>query len=501
MPNLRFFRLVVLLWLSSSAVFAVTGTPRPSWLAHPVVEDAEYKYYIGRASSAPTDAQAWSVATRDAYDTAIRENFGVQARVQSDDYQVSNNTSSEITITNRVSEHSAQVEIHEFEQADSFEDNLDNGNINLWVLFRYRKSAIEKEKKRLSINPKPESVPEFSEAGNDSDRGKGVVEIVSHPAGAVVYVDGERYGKAPLRLKGQLASGKHTIQLDHPSFAIADQQVVVTPGATAKVEVTLVRATGFLKVISEPPNASVWVDGKLVGVTPTENLIVPAGKVLEVEVSHADGERATQEITVDKGVAREIRLNLVMKPAYLSVISDPPGAVVTISERKPVKLTNSPTGLIRLEPKTYNIRVTKPGFEPYQVLVVLHGGDRTVLPVIRLQALRTGEGTEAQVNAVASGDLATRRKEIAQRWRAFVYRGFPDTNETRRCYLKKKVLVQELAADQLSPRYRGLKAIAEGNGDPTDPNYSAAIPLINQIIILEDACRKALAKSSPWDGT
>jgi hypothetical protein len=189
-----------------------------------------------------------------------------------------------------------------------------------------------------------------------------------------------------------------------------------------------------------------------------------------------------------------------MKPGYLSVISDPPGASVTISEKKRVKLSTTPTGLVLLDPKAYVVRVAKPGFEPYETRVVLHGGDRLVLPVIRLQPKHDPANPEAE-RSPASGARPENLREVAQRWKAFVYRGFPDTNETKRCYQKKKGLIQQLAGEQGTSAFKGLKAIADGNSDEADPNYGPAVTLLNRLMATEAECRKALETIPAWDGT
>src|SRR5690606_5934964 len=80
-------RSLVCLAVAASCAMAF-GAP-PEWVARGKAGDATYKYYVGRSSQAANEQQGFNEATREAYEQAIRENFGFQTRIESDAYESS----------------------------------------------------------------------------------------------------------------------------------------------------------------------------------------------------------------------------------------------------------------------------------------------------------------------------------------------------------------------------------------------------------------------------
>ena len=116
------------------------------WVKKPYIEDARYRYYIGRASGNKSDAEKTLIdhATKDARETAIAENFGILTSVQKQSYQSLDST----TAINRVSEISKNVVLKGFRKKDTCWQ-FEKERKNLWVLFMYPKAEISKELKRL----------------------------------------------------------------------------------------------------------------------------------------------------------------------------------------------------------------------------------------------------------------------------------------------------------------------------------------------------------------
>jgi hypothetical protein len=93
---------------------------------------------------------------------------------------------------------------------------------------------------------------------------KATVQILSHPPGAAITVDGEARGKTPLIL--QLATGQHQVELSRERYATVTQ-TVEAPG---KLDVSLHRPTATLHVDSDPPGGDVAVEGKPRGKAPVD---------------------------------------------------------------------------------------------------------------------------------------------------------------------------------------------------------------------------------------
>jgi serine/threonine-protein kinase len=94
-----------------------------------------------------------------------------------------------------------------------------------------------------------------------------VLMIGSSPAGAAVEVDGVRQSTTtPLAVAG-LAPGMHRVKVSHGPASL-ERQIRVEPAQRQIVELTLPPSSHPLQVTTAPEEANVFLDGRLVGVTP-----------------------------------------------------------------------------------------------------------------------------------------------------------------------------------------------------------------------------------------
>ena len=136
-----------------------------------------------------------------------------------------------------------------------------------------------------------------SEAESPKPDANGRLLVRSTPAGASVFVDGRAYGPTPVAVR-DLSTGGHRVRVARDGYIAADRRVVLTearPSQSLTVELerqgTVTargapattppglpgRFTGSLTVLSRPPGATVFMDGKQVGVTPLSLRAVAAG--------------------------------------------------------------------------------------------------------------------------------------------------------------------------------------------------------------------------------
>ncbi|HIH03455.1 MAG TPA: PEGA domain-containing protein [Methanoregulaceae archaeon] len=135
--------------------------------------------------------------------------------------------------------------------------------------------------------------------------------VVTEPPGASVALDGRPVGEAPLRIDG-LEPGWHALVL-----ALAGHVDVVTPvevraGATTTVRSRLepaAGAAGTLAVRTEPPGASLWVDGTYAGTTPVVVPLERAGTVA-LELVGPDGLRHRQMHAIAPGADETLVIDL-----------------------------------------------------------------------------------------------------------------------------------------------------------------------------------------------
>lgn len=368
---------------------AWADSSRPPWVDHPPKEDSS-KYYIGRASELPNEEAAFRQATVNGREQAIGSNFGILTQIRSETYQSTETAQS----TQTSEELSRRVSLVDFEQSDAYQENHD-GKISVWILFKYNKAAIAREKSRLSAL-KEEGNESFNliEQGDDRQALKnGTLEVISKPAGAPVRIDGNaKLGdldlRTPLLLKGLFSPVKHTVEIDDPRYELVSQQVTLSPGTTARVDKVLKRAYGTLSVRTEPPGATVFLGAKLIGTSPIETDVrIMAEVPVDLEIRHPQTETYRTEIRLGKGESWHTPITLKWKPSTLAVSSTPSGALVEI-DSNPSKST--PTGQIAVLPGEHRVRVSKEGYHSYETTLTLLGGEHRVLAIPSLSGVRGG---------------------------------------------------------------------------------------------------------------
>jgi hypothetical protein len=157
----------------------------------------------------------------------------------------------------------------------------------------------------------------------------GGVRVSSDPAGVPVAIDGTRRGVTPLTVS-DLAVGQHTVTVFAPSGSIQNK-VAVAAGAVASVAVALptaakpvatggTTAVGYVSV-EAPVEMQLFENGKLVGTSHMDRIILPAGPHDIQAVNEALGYSATQRVNVTAD--KPMRVQFEVPSAKVSVNAIP----------------------------------------------------------------------------------------------------------------------------------------------------------------------------------
>jgi serine/threonine protein kinase len=152
---------------------------------------------------------------------------------------------------------------------------------------------------------------------------EGRLLVRSTPAGALVLVDGKEYGRTPAVVR-DLARGAHRVRVLREGYTTEERTLTITsarpsqsmtvlltrPAASSaaargarpappipSTPGTIGRFVGGLTVVSRPPGANVFVDGKMVGTTPISLPAVAAGSHV-VRLDHDGYRRWTSSVRV-----------------------------------------------------------------------------------------------------------------------------------------------------------------------------------------------------------
>lgn len=100
--------------------------------------------------------------------------------------------------------------------------------------------------------------------------------VSSAPEGAQVQVDGSAVGLTPVSL-ANVAAGQHMVVLSKSGYAIESRNVVVQSGTKVSLAVTLNQLAAMAAIASDPPGASIIVDGRDTGKLTPMKLVVEKG--------------------------------------------------------------------------------------------------------------------------------------------------------------------------------------------------------------------------------
>ena len=137
----------------------------------------------------------------------------------------------------------------------------------------------------------------------------GTIKVGSTPRGAQVWLDGEEVGTTPLELPRK-PSGTYRLRVQAPDYLADERDLVVTDGAVAEHQATLIPDWGMLRVESDPPGASIILDEVRTGhVTPHRfDRVRPGVRIVRLALA-GHGERS-DKANVERGAEVAIRATL-----------------------------------------------------------------------------------------------------------------------------------------------------------------------------------------------
>jgi hypothetical protein len=153
----------------------------------------------------------------------------------------------------------------------------------------------------------------------------GSLRVESQPPGAQVFVDEEEWGAAPVA-RDRVRSGRHTVRVRADLYNDYESWVEVQDGGSHTVRADLSADYGTLRLAGSPAGARVLVDGAYRGVLPIDLRLPPGQHRLRVE--EVDHDVVEEDITVAVGEERDRRLDLVRQTGGLRILVEPPDAII-----------------------------------------------------------------------------------------------------------------------------------------------------------------------------
>ncbi len=210
----------------------------------------------------------------------------------------------------------------------------------------------------------------------------GTLEIRSSPSNARAYVDGQYVGNTPVRFGTR--AGSHEVRIERDGYETFRTTVNLSGGETRTIRADLerIRRTGSASFDSRPRGADVYVDGRLVGTTPTDAINFNEGNY-QARFSLAGYDDAVVNFRVRRGDNESVFTNLNAQAGSLLIRANVGGARVFINGQE---FGTIPSGSGRLTINdlpagTHELVVIAPGFSTFLQDFVIRAGRTTELRV------------------------------------------------------------------------------------------------------------------------
>ncbi|HLH28316.1 MAG TPA: PEGA domain-containing protein, partial [Acidimicrobiales bacterium] len=204
--------------------------------------------------------------------------------------------------------------------------------------------------------------------------------------GGTIVVDGTTVGTLPNQV--EVAAGNHLVEVKKPGFNDDRESVQVAEGERRTLVVNLVAQSkpGDIIVMSDVPNADVWVDGSRRDTAPALIKDLPEGPHT-VEVRKEGLAPWKQVVNVIGG--QQAKVTAQLQPAAPAVPPPPAAGSLRILSATPmadVLVDGQPAGPVGGEikgvaPGTHVVEVRAPGFAPQRVEVQVGPGETRALEV------------------------------------------------------------------------------------------------------------------------
>jgi hypothetical protein len=203
---------------------------------------------------------------------------------------------------------------------------------------------------------------------------RGTVYITSDPEGGDLYIDGILKGTTPL-LVDALTPGPHALLIRKTNYEDYTDTVIADPGMIPEYHETLIPLpqTAFLGIVSAPDNASAYLDGSFLGMTPTLLVRVSAGNHTLL-IQKPGYRNYTQVLAVTGGITGLTKVDLEQIPddGTLILDSSPGGAAVYLNG---IYKTVTPVTFEQVPVGNYTLEFRKLNFTSQNVSFTLGGGE------------------------------------------------------------------------------------------------------------------------------
>lgn len=194
------------------------------------------------------------------------------------------------------------------------------------------------------------------------------VTFQSMPAGASIFVDGERRGTTPGIV--EILEGEHQVEIRRREYKTWQSRIDVTAGEDQTLpSVEMIKADGTVSVKTDPAGANVTIGGRYRGQSPLE-VSLPPGRTYEVLLSKAGYRHEARTLSVEP--EEDIQLDVSLSPVLgiVRIQVQPEGGELYVDDEP----MGEPSRRLSLTARSHEIRVEKEGYAPFKATVTPQPG-------------------------------------------------------------------------------------------------------------------------------
>ena len=177
---------------------------------------------------------------------------------------------------------------------------------------------------------------------------KASLTVITEPPEAQIFLDGQEVGRSPTTLTG-VAVGEHRIEAQKQGYVKTGEDVSVAK-SEEMVTISLVKG-GVIKIISDPNDAQIEIEGKNIGSTPKEYLVPPGN--YQVGIIKTDYQSFESRVQINAGEEKTVQATLVPNFGFLNISSNPSSMNVLVNGKSigktPIKKEKIPLGKNKIE--------------------------------------------------------------------------------------------------------------------------------------------------------
>jgi hypothetical protein len=192
----------------------------------------------------------------------------------------------------------------------------------------------------------------------------GQLIVRSNVRGARISIDGHSEpGWVTPHTFNNFPAGTHLVVISKEGFEEAEESVTVAQRRTASISPQLTVSSGEITIVTNPPGAQIFIDGRPYGASPVTATLTVGQHTYTVKSPGADPYESTFEMKDGALLRRTVTLRGApeLVTGIVEVRTIPPGATV-FSDTGPVG-TPTPTSF-RLRAGHHTLIISSPGYRP-----------------------------------------------------------------------------------------------------------------------------------------